>query len=149
MYLERDQIQLFHEKLYGNQNISKIGINEANNLLKANISLGEENLKDYVYFKNDVIFELNRIYEVIKKYPEVESIYDEINRSVSLNNQVAIGVEDMKEIIRIQAAVGLEINEKYVNAIDSAFNEVYMDLVNDHYEDRYKPDSQKTKTFKL
>lgn len=149
MYIEEKGKKLFDKNLYGDKNISITGIREGENLLEANNDLGEENLDDYMCLKEDAIFELNRIGKIIIVYPNVLSIYNEVRSFVLDYNEDAVSIETMAEIIRLQAAVGLEINLKYINAIELAFNDIYMDIVNGHYEDRYKSDKPKVKCLNL
>lgn len=150
MYLHSDQIELYWESFRKHKHykvirdgmpkvktLSTYSQREIKDLFELNQRLGTTNLKRVNYIKSEALYELERIEKVIGKHKKLMQLYYDLNDKVIFTSNPVVPKQIMADIVRLQVALNIEVNIEYVDAIDKAFDNVYMDLVNHHYVDPY------------
>lgn len=148
MYLTDQQRRLYFEKIkkLNNPKINRGGLSSystrlLNGLYEANEELGEECYDDEVCSRKQFENELEKISLVIKKHPILKRQFEYIKGYLEhdifpLEDEQ--GYEILMQLIRLQAALGIKINTDFCYSIDTSFDEVYMDVVNNHFIDEFK-----------
>ena len=148
MYLDYDKRELYEEKVYGLKNLSAYAKRETKDLYEIAKRLGDSNI-ECVYYPMELIeYELERIGRVInrhsKLYPYYQLLQSEINHKYT-----GFGNYFMKYVVRLEAALNIEILGENYDAADVAFDDIYMKVVNNKYNDPYKLISIRNNVDKL
>lgn len=138
MYLTEQQKQLFYANVK-NLNLSVYAKRELDGLYEVNNSLGQDYITFEVFSYKDVLEEIDKVALLISRNPNVKKQYQAIIKDqMFLSEELGDYNEILKKILKLEAALGLELDLKYACLINQIFDETYMDIVNKHYNDPYK-----------
>lgn len=146
MILNIDEERIFNSKFrkmrLTQQPLSKYAIREIAWLKSENDRLwGDEKLEsstDCLHLEGrDLLdYEIDRIVKVSFKHPDIRPLV------FQLHYLFATEAENLQlvkyEIIRLQSALRMKINPEFYNEVSEVFDKICMDVVNDHYVDRYR-----------